>query len=91
MTADPTAETSARRFQGVGFRYFVQRRATGLGLAGWVRNRADGTVEAFAEGPAPALQALAEELARGPAMSRVERVEESPAAPSGEQAFRITH
>jgi acylphosphatase len=60
--------------QGVGFRWFVARHAERLGLAGWVRNRADGTVEVLISGD----QGLAEfeqALARGPMGARVERVE----------------
>ncbi len=61
--------------QGVGFRYFVLRRAEAAGLTGWVRNRPDGSVECLAEGPRPELEALLAELRRGPRMSSVERVE----------------
>ena len=52
--------------QGVGFRWFVQRVATDRGLDGWVRNRADGTVEIAAEGPADAVEALLKAVADGP-------------------------
>ena len=52
--------------QGVGFRYFVRREALRLGLSGWVANRSDGSVEACAEGPANALERLAEALSVGP-------------------------
>jgi acylphosphatase len=61
--------------QGVGFRAFVWREARQLDLAGWVRNRCDGSVEVLAEGSPLALDRLAEFLASGPRMSRVERVE----------------
>jgi len=61
--------------QGVGFRYFVLRRAEAARLSGWVRNRPDGSVECLAEGPRPDLEALLEELRRGPRMASVERVE----------------
>jgi acylphosphatase len=70
------------RVQGVGFRYFVQRQAQGLGLAGWVRNLPDGRVEAFIEGPAADLDEIEKLLRRGPALSRVESLDISPAAPS---------
>ncbi len=54
------------RVQGVGFRYFVLRRATDLDLSGWVRNRADGSVEILAEGPPEALRELVRVLRVGP-------------------------
>jgi len=61
--------------QGVGFRAFVWREARQLALAGWVRNRFDGSVEVLAEGSPQELHRLAAVLAAGPRMSRVERVE----------------
>jgi acylphosphatase len=53
--------------QGVGYRVFVLREARRLGLRGWVRNRADGSVEAVAEGPQEELRELETVLRRGPA------------------------
>ena len=64
------------RVQGVGFRYFVLRRAEDLGLTGWVRNLPDGDVEVEAEGPREALQGLIERVREGPAAARVDRVSE---------------
>jgi acylphosphatase len=61
--------------QGVGFRYFVQRKAQELGLRGWVRNNDDGTVELIAEGPRPELERLKMAAEEGPRMARVQRVE----------------
>jgi acylphosphatase len=61
--------------QGVGFRYFVQRRAKQLGLAGWVRNNGDGTVELIAEGERDKLEELRRTVEEGPRMSRVDRVD----------------
>lgn len=52
--------------QGVGFRWFVQRTATGLGLVGWVRNGPDGSVELTAEGPTDALESLLGAVRDGP-------------------------
>jgi len=54
------------RVQGVGFRYFVLREATNLGLRGWVANEADGSVRCVAEGPKAALEALLAVLREGP-------------------------
>lgn len=76
------------RVQGVGFRAFVAEAARERGLAGWVRNLADGRVEAHAEGDAAALDSLAEALARGPLLARVDRVQQEPAAPEGRSGFR---
>jgi len=63
--------------QGVGFRYFVHRRATSLGLSGWVRNLPDGRVEVVASGTAEGLAGLEIALDRGPPMARVKKVEKS--------------
>lgn len=64
------------RVQGVGFRYFVVRTAAPLGVAGWVRNRPDGTVELEAEGPREGLERLVAAIARGPAGARVTGVDQ---------------
>jgi acylphosphatase len=61
--------------QGVGFRYFVQRKAQQLGLKGWVRNNEDGSVELVAEGERDALEQLKSALQEGPRMARVDRVD----------------
>jgi acylphosphatase len=62
------------RVQGVGFRWFVHREATELGLRGWVRNTEDGDVEAVASGDPEDLADLRASLKRGPRGSRVDRV-----------------
>ena len=62
------------RVQGVGFRYFVWREAEALGVDGWVRNRADGTVEALARGATAELDRLKERVQEGPRSSRVTSV-----------------
>lgn len=66
--------TVVGRVQGVGFRWFVLDVARGLDLRGWVANDLDGSVRCVAEGPRPALEALVEELGRGPLNADVERV-----------------
>ena len=63
------------RVQGVGFRYFLLRRATALGLRGWVRNNDDGTVELVAEGARAELEDLNSAAREGPPTARVERVD----------------
>ncbi len=61
--------------QGVGFRYFAQRKGRQLGLQGWVRNNDDGTVELVAEGERPALEELKRAVEQGPRMAHVDRVD----------------
>jgi len=61
--------------QGVGYRWFAVHRARQHGLAGWIRNRADGTVEAEAEGDRVALEVMLAELRGGPAHAVVHRVD----------------
>jgi len=65
------------RVQGVGFRWFVEREAHMLGVAGWVRNNADGAVEVLAQGTRDQLSALLGRLQQGPSAARVDRVDES--------------
>jgi acylphosphatase len=77
------------RVQGVGFRWFVEREAQALGLVGWVRNNADGTVEVLATGPLGQLSYLHEALRRGPRAARVDRVDVAPGQPvEGLKSFR---
>jgi acylphosphatase len=59
------------RVQGVGYREFVRRIALRHNLSGWVRNRANGTVETRASGAAPALDALVEAMRLGPPAASV--------------------
>lgn len=65
----------AGRVQGVGFRYATQRKATELGLSGWVRNRQDGSVEAVFQGPKESLERMLSWCGQGPTMSSVKKVE----------------
>ena len=71
------------RVQGVGYRYFALATATSLGLTGWVANQGDGSVRCVAEGPRPALERLASELARGPFGARIDAVEAVWGIPAG--------
>lgn len=66
--------------QGVGFRFFVQHKATALGLSGWARNLEDGRVEVYAAGDPERLSDLAAALYSGPRMANVRNVEEHDAA-----------
>lgn len=63
------------RVQGVGYRWFVREEASRLGLAGWVRNRADGAVEVWAEGRSGALDSLLAALQAGPRGAHVTGIE----------------
>jgi acylphosphatase len=62
------------RVQGVGFRWFVHREASELGLRGWVRNTDTGDVEVVASGPREDLDELRSELKKGSRGSRVDKV-----------------
>ena len=72
--------TIAGRVQGVGYRYALQDEARSRGVAGWVRNRRDGTVEAVLQGDAAAVEAVVAWARRGPPAARVERVDARAAA-----------
>ena len=65
------------RVQGVGFRWFVEREAHILGIAGWVRNNHDGSVEVLAQGTRDQLSGLHSRLREGPRAARVDSVEVS--------------
>jgi acylphosphatase len=77
------------RVQGVFFRDTVRRRATERGVAGWVRNRPDGTVEAVFEGPPEAVEALVRFAHEGPRGAEVEAVETSEEETEGLAGFEI--
>lgn len=62
--------------QGVGFRWFTERKAKEIGVNGWVKNLWDGSVEIVAEGDEEVLKVFIEEIKKGPPLSRVEKVEE---------------
>ena len=95
MTSTEKA-TQARRFvvrgrvQGVGFRWFVEREAHVLGVSGWVRNNADGSIEVLAQGTRDQLLGLRSRLRQGPRAARVDDIEESEVGPvAGLSSFRI--
>jgi acylphosphatase len=76
------------RVQGVGFRWWTEREAGRLGLDGWVRNRADGSVEVLAIGAAEAIDRLAEACRRGPRDAEVAAIEREAAEDDASQGFR---
>lgn len=78
MGADETVRVRAivrGRVQAVGFRAFVLDKAEDLDLRGTVTNRPDRTVECLVEGPRPAVEALLDDLRRGPSLARVDGVD----------------
>jgi acylphosphatase len=75
------------RVQGVGFRYGIAARARSLGVGGSVRNLADGTVEAFLEGPRPRVESLVDWCRHGPSGARVDGIEIEEETPVGEVEF----
>ncbi|HEV3045904.1 MAG TPA: DNA polymerase ligase N-terminal domain-containing protein [Solirubrobacteraceae bacterium] len=93
MTADTDVSAIrawvSGRVQGVGFREATRRRALALGLEGWVRNEADGTVAVHAEGPADAVERLAEFLRQGPRGAAVADVALERVRAEGHEQFAI--
>ncbi len=78
------------RVQGVGFRYATVDAARDVGVSGWVRNRRDGSVEAFAQGEASSVDALIAFCRHGPPAARVTAVDVADDAPDAAQvAFEL--
>jgi acylphosphatase len=75
------------RVQGVWFRESARQRAERLGVAGWVRNRPDGAVEAELEGDGEDVEVLVSWFRHGPADARVDSVEVEELLPTGERGF----
>jgi acylphosphatase len=90
------AETPVRRHvratgrvQGVFFRDSTRREAQRRGVAGWVRNCADGAVEAVFEGPPGAVAALVDFTRAGPGHAEVEALDVQPEEPEGLRGFDV--
>jgi len=81
----------AGRVQGVGFRFFAERAARQAGVAGWVRNLPDGTVETVAEGEEDAVSKYLDLLRAGPRVGKVASLAVEDVAPKGYGTFEITH
>jgi acylphosphatase len=77
------------RVQGVFFRDSTRQRADAAGVAGWVANRPDGTVEAVFEGDADAVEQLVTWMAGGPRGASVERTEVNDEEPEGLTGFDV--
>ena len=75
--------------QGVFFRDTVRRAAREHGVAGWVRNNPDGTVEAVFEGPEEAVDALVAVCREGPRSASVDEVEVTDEEPEGLEGFEV--
>ncbi|MFH1403478.1 MAG: acylphosphatase [Candidatus Altiarchaeota archaeon] len=80
------------KVQGVFYRSNTRDKALRLGLSGWVRNLADGRVEAFAEGPEDKVSEFVAYCRDNPGYSRVDDVKEEWGKPTGRyEGFKITH
>jgi acylphosphatase len=77
------------RVQGVFFRAEARARAESLGVAGWIRNADDGSVEAVFEGEDQQVESLLDWCRRGPAGALVEEVQAVREAPAGEAGFQV--
>lgn len=75
--------------QGVGYRYTMRMVARDAGVAGWVRNRRDGTVEAEIEGTPDQVDEVLAWMAAGPPGSLVESATVTDAAPAGDRTFEV--
>jgi acylphosphatase len=75
--------------QGVFFRAEARARAESLGVAGWIRNADDGSVEAVFEGEDEQVSSLVEWCRHGPAGARVDEVEVVQEEPAGEVGFQV--
>jgi acylphosphatase len=75
--------------QGVFFRETTKRRALAAGVAGWVRNRSDGAVEAVFEGEREAVERLVDYVREGPRGARVDWVDVEAEEPEGLDGFDV--
>lgn len=76
------------RVQGVGFRYALRDEAERLGVSGWVRNCADGSVEALLQGRTSALEQLIAWARHGPPAAHVSALEEEALAPDADPPYQ---
>lgn len=81
----------AGHVQGVFFRAWAQQQAEQLNVAGWVRNRADGSVEVHVEGEEAAVAQILKQLRQGPPSGRVEDVRTWDVEPCDFDGFEVRH
>jgi acylphosphatase len=79
------------RVQGVFFRQWTINQARALGVAGWVRNAADGTVEAHVQGDEAAVTTMIDGMRRGPSQARVEDLTVEIIEPEEIDGFSVRH
>ncbi len=92
MTAERCVRVVVRgRVQGVAFRAHTAEAARRAGVAGWVRNRGDGSVEALFAGPADAVEKMLAFVRRGPRFARVDAVEEHATSATDPPGFEIRY
>lgn len=89
MTRKVVTLTIRGRVQGVGYRIWLKEQADAHGVDGWVRNAADGAVEALLAGPEPTVDALIDLCHAGPRGARVGTVAVAMAGWDGPRGFRI--
>jgi acylphosphatase len=77
------------RVQGVGYRAWMMHKATELGISGWVRNRADGSVEALIAGEVAAVEEMARLCRRGPRLAEVSSIDEDLVDPPEGYGFHL--
>lgn len=79
------------RVQGVSFRESLREKAQQVGVAGWARNRADGSMEATLEGPSVQVEEVVGWCADGPEAATVSRLDVIEEEPQGIMGFRVRH
>lgn len=84
-----TGITVYGRVQGVGFRFYTQRRAVELGIKGFVKNMPDGSVYIEGEGETSSLDEFLSWCRNGPAWARVIEIKINYLPPIGYQEFKI--
>ncbi len=90
MTEPPRAHVwISGRVQGVWFRDACRAEASAHGVAGWIRNLADGRVEAVFEGPSAAVEDMVEWCRTGPPRAVVTAVDRRVETPEGLTSFRV--